>query len=152
MRITGAEWQQAAGRRKPELLKWFWHRLQNFPWHFILEVSGWWQQKMSRLSYSAGISSHTDWATVTPTATTLSAEGKTALLEDGADYWETAHNLEESLQSRSHLINPPCNQPSLPLLFNFHLLSTLLGEHLAESWVKRCLGGGKAFYWSWSLT
>lgn len=30
---------------------------------------------MSRLSYSAGISSHTDWTTVTLTATTLSAEG-----------------------------------------------------------------------------
>lgn len=74
--------------KKNELLKWFWHRLQNFPWHFILEVTGWWQQKMSRLSYSAGISSHTDWATVTLTATTLSAEGKTALLQNGHDYCE----------------------------------------------------------------
>lgn len=57
-----------------KLLKRLWQRLQNFPWHFILQVIGWWQQKMSRLSYSSGISSHSDWDTVTLTEATPSAE------------------------------------------------------------------------------
>lgn len=54
-------------------LLWRGQRQQNFPWHFILQVIGRWQQKMSRLSYSSGISSHTDWGTMTLTGTTLSA-------------------------------------------------------------------------------
>lgn len=71
------------------------------------------------------------------------SRGKNCTVRRWGRLLRTAQNLEKSLRNRSLLINPLYNQPSLPLLFNFRLLLTLLGER-SESQVSRSLGGGKS--------